>query len=59
MTKRLLKIMLLERIIKSIENDQSISYGELAFLQNNQKFIKKNYPDNLTLCEWAGIEEND
>ena len=47
----------LQAILDAIENE-SVSYGEIAFLQAHQEEVKTLFPDNLTLWEWAGIEEN-
>ena len=44
-----------EKIRKSIESE-NISYGEIAYLQNNIEHIDKN---DITLLEWAGVEESD
>ncbi len=44
-----------EKIRKSIEFE-NISYGEIVYLQNNIEHIDKN---DITLLEWAGVEESD
>ena len=44
-----------EKIRKSIEIE-NISYGEILYLQNNIEHIDKN---DITLLEWAGVEESD
>lgn len=43
----------LSSIRKAIENE-SVSYGEIAFLQAHVKYIPK---DDTLLLEWAGVEE--
>ena len=43
----------LSSIRKAIE-DESVSYGEIAFLQEHVKYIPK---DDILLLEWAGVEE--
>lgn len=47
---------ILTEIRESIENE-SISYGEIAFLQEHQQEVKELFPDDLVLWEWAGIPE--
>lgn len=46
----------LKRIRDLIEKE-SVSYGDLAFIQNYQTEIKELFPDDLVFWEWAGIEE--
>lgn len=44
-----------EKIRKSIEFE-NISYSEILYLENNTEHIDKN---DITLLEWAGVEESD
>lgn len=57
LTDLLLREMILD-IRKEIENE-SVSYGEIAFLQNHQEFIKEWFADDLLLLQWAGVPEQD
>ena len=43
-------------IKKSIQNN-NISYGEIAWLQNHQKEVKKT--GDIELAQWAGISESE
>lgn len=45
------------RIYKAHKSGQGISWGELAFLQDNQDVIKSTFPGNMELLELAGIPE--
>lgn len=47
----------LQAILYAIENE-SVSYCEIAFLQDHQEEVKTLFPDEPILWEWAGIEEN-
>ena len=47
----------LKRLCKVINEQGSISYGDIAFLQQYQTEIKEWFPDELELQQWAGIEE--
>lgn len=45
------------RIYKAHKSGQGISWGELAFLQDNQDVIKSTFPGDMELLELAGIPE--
>ena len=45
------------RIYKAHMSGQGISWGELAFLQDNQDVIKSTFPGDMELLELAGIPE--
>lgn len=45
------------RIYKAHKSGQGISWGELAFLQDNQDVIKSTFPGNMELLELAGTPE--
>lgn len=47
----------LKRLCKIINEDGSISYGDIAFLNNHQTEIKAWFPSETKLWEWAGIPE--
>lgn len=49
----------LAAILEKIQAGQDISYGELVYLQDHQAEIKKNYPSDPILWEWAGIDESE
>lgn len=49
----------LEAILAKLNTEQDISYGELVFLQDHRAEIKKNYPTDPVLCQWAGIDESE
>lgn len=44
------------RIRKLIE-EESVSWGDIIFLQEHQTEIKNWFGDDLMLCQWAGIDE--
>ena len=46
----------LKSIKKSIKNN-NISYGEIAWLQNHQKEVKKS--GDIELAQWADIPESE
>ena len=50
---------LLEELKKSIEKGEQLSYGEISFLQRHQKEIKKYYPNDADLYQWANIPEEE
>lgn len=47
----------LEQIVKDIKNDVGISYDEINFLQANQDLVKKMYPGDVEIYQWAEIPE--
>lgn len=47
------------RIYKAHKSGQGISWGELAFLQDNQGVIKSTFPGDVELLELAGISEKE
>jgi hypothetical protein len=47
----------LEQIVKDIKNDVGISYDEISFLQANQDLVKKMYPGDVEIYQWAEIPE--
>lgn len=48
----------LDAIRKKIDRNEGISYGEIAFLEENKTEVMAWFPDDLTLWQWAGIPEN-
>lgn len=46
----------LNRLAKAIQNEEDLSYGEIAFLQDHQKEIYEL--GDIVLAEWAGIPED-
>lgn len=48
--------MNLNSIRKSIQNE-NVSYGEIAWLQDHQNEVIKS--GDVELAQWAGIEEDD
>lgn len=48
----------LERILQAIQAEQ-VSYGELVFLQAHKREIKKYFPGEPLLWEYAGIPESE
>lgn len=44
----------IKEIKKSIENE-NVSYGEIAFLENHKEEIKEFFADDVELWQWAGI----
>ena len=45
------------RIYKAHKSGQGISWGELAFLQDNQDVIKSTFPGDMALLAFAGTPE--
>ena len=52
-------IVQLTEILHLIESGQDISWGEIAFLEAHQREIKKYFPSEPLLWEWAGIPESE
>ena len=50
---------LLEELKNTIEKGEQLSYGEIAFLQRHQKEIKKYFPNDADLYQWANIPEEE
>jgi hypothetical protein len=48
----------LKRVRKLIEEER-VSYGDILFLQEHQTEVKEWFGDDVILCQWAGIEEED
>lgn len=42
-----------------LHNGEGISYGEIAFLNDNRTAIKELFPDDIELWQWAGIDESE
>lgn len=49
----------LERLNNIIEQEGSLSYGDIAFLNDHQTEIKEWFPDSIQLWQWAGISEEE
>ena len=49
----------LQRIYADIVAGRDISMGDVVFLQAHQADIKKLYPDDPLLWQWAGIPESE
>lgn len=49
----------LNRLSKILGKELSLYYSDLAFLYNHQAEIKKYFPGDLLLWQWAGIPENE
>lgn len=49
----------LEQIKYDYEQGRDLSYDDLAFLQSQQDFIKKEFCDDIVLWQIAGIDESD
>lgn len=51
--------IILCKILKEIKAENNISYGEILFLQEHQAEIKKHFPNDPILWQWAGIDESE
>ena len=49
----------LRHISDLIHSGKGISYGDIAFLNENQTEIKEYFPDDIELWQWAGIDESE
>ena len=47
----------LEELARLLDEEGSISYGEINYLQNHQEEVKKYFPNNSTMWQWADIPE--
>ena len=47
----------LQQILQAIKNE-NISWGEIVFLQAHKREIKKYFPNEPELWQWAGIPES-
>lgn len=46
----------IREIRKDIKNE-CVSYGGIAILQEYAEYVKKYFPDDTLLWQWAGISE--
>lgn len=49
----------LRHISDLLHNGEGISYEDIAFLNENRAAIKKLFPDDIELWQWAGIDESE
>ena len=49
----------LRHISDLLHKGEGISYEDIAFLQENQTEVKKLFPDDVELWQWAGIDESE
>lgn len=52
-------IKTLAEILKDIQDDKPLYMSDIVFLQEHQAEIKKHFPDEPQLWEWAGIPESE
>lgn len=51
--------IILCKILKEIKTGNDISYGEILFLQEHQADIKRFFPNDPLLWQWANIPESE
>lgn len=49
----------LEELAHLLDEEGSISYGEINYLQDHQEEIKKYFPNNSIMWQWADIPEEE
>lgn len=49
----------LEEILHKIENDEQLYMGEVVYLQSHKRDIKRFFPNEPRLWEWADIPEEE
>lgn len=49
----------IDYIYNQILQGIGISWGQIAYLQTHQDYIKKVYQDEPILWEWSGIDESE
>lgn len=49
----------LAEILKDIQADKSLYMSDIAYLQAHKAAIKKHFPNDPQLWEWAGIPESE
>ena len=49
----------IRRIRDDIQAGVDVSWDDMAFLEGNQEVIKKYFPDNIELWQWANIPEEE
>ena len=49
----------LEELARLLDEEGSISYGEINYLQNHKEEVKKYFPNNSTMWQWADITEEE
>lgn len=52
------KVAIIKYIRQSIDAEK-VSYGEISFLMENTQVIKKHFPNDPVLWQWAGLSEEE